>query len=449
MAVPGEPPRPELTPELVRKGLHIGAGFTALLLRDGGFWVGVGIALFGLLLAEGIVPKLLGRRLWRQREHEAGGAPAFRLFPLAFLGVLLLFSGRLEVVAATWALLAFGDGAAALVGRWLPLARLPWNVEKSWGGFLACALAGGAGVVGLVAWTAPGAHGSTRLWVAGALCGLLAAGLESVPERLDDNLRVPFVPAFVLLAVLKTEPAHLLAPQALQRLALGACGVAACAALGFGLRAMRASGAVAGWALGSLVFWALGLAGFALLATFVVVAVALTRLGYARKAALGLAESSGGRRGAAHALANLVVPGACALFAALIPGEPAYRLAFVGALAVALADTAGTEAGKLWGRRAVSPLSLREVAPGTPGAVSFPGTLAGALAAAALGTLGAALGLVPVGAVWIVALAGTLASLAESLLSALAPERPLLSHHALNLANTFVGAVVAGWAAKL
>jgi len=53
----------------------------------------------------------------------------------------------------------------------------------------------------------------------------------------------------------------------------------------------------------------------------------------------------------------------------------------IAALATATADTAGSEIGKLIGRRAFDPLRFRSVAPGTSGAISLEGTLAGIVAA--------------------------------------------------------------------
>ncbi|HEX4953340.1 MAG TPA: DUF92 domain-containing protein [Thermoanaerobaculia bacterium] len=224
---------------------------------------------------------------------------------------------------------------------------------------------------------------------------------------------------------------------------IGAVVVAAFAVAALGLRAVDRSGAAVGWVLGTAVWATLGWPGFALLGLFVVTASALTRLGWAEKVARGLAEGRGGRRGARHALANLSVAVLAAMLAALRPEEPWWPLAFAGALAAALADTTGTEVGKAWGRRAFSPTTLRGVPPGTLGAVSLEGTAASAVAALLLGLAGAGLGLYPLGSTPAVALAGFLAAVFESLLSSVRSRRPLLSHDALNLTNTLVGALLA------
>lgn len=229
------------------------------------------------------------------------------------------------------------------------------------------------------------------------------------------------------------------------RLALAA-GVSALFALAaWSVGFVRVSGALAGALLAALVAWALGAGGFGLLALFVVAGNAATRLGYRQKAARGLAEERGGRRGAAHAFANLGTAAVCAVISAWRPESPAWRIAFAGALATALADTVGSEAGKLWGRKPRSPLTGRSVAAGTRGAVSLPGTLAGVAAAALLATMGALGGLYPARSVAAITLAAFLGSLAESLISAATPSRPLLPHHALNFANTLLGASLAAW----
>ena len=73
--------------------------------------------------------------------------------------------------------------------------------------------------------------------------------------------------------------------------------------------------------------------------------------------------------------------------------------------------------GSLLGRRPVSLVSFARVPPGTPGAVSWAGTLAGAAGAAAIGLVGFLAGRSRFRLVWVVAVAGVAGSLVESLLA--------------------------------
>jgi uncharacterized protein (TIGR00297 family) len=202
---------------------------------------------------------------------------------------------------------------------------------------------------------------------------------------------------------------------------------------------VRPSGVVGGLLVGIPIYLCLGWRGFALLAAMFASGTVLTRLGYARKARLGAAEANRGARGASHAFANA---GAAALFAILAWGTGAAALwsaAFTASLATSAMDTAGSEVGPLWGRRTVSLGTLRRVPPGTAGAVSLEGTLAGLAVALVLGCVGWLLGLVPFAGIGVVGAAALLANLYEGVLGA----RGLLGHSWLNWTSTVVGGLLA------
>ncbi len=173
---------------------------------------------------------------------------------------------------------------------------------------------------------------------------------------------------------------------------------------------------------GTLVYAGLGAPGFAVLALFVVGGSLLTRLGYGRKRRTGTAEARGGRRGASNALANGGVAVGCALLSAFTPYQETFAAAFVAAVGAAFADTAESEVGQLYGGRPRLITTFERVRPGTDGAVSPAGTLAGLAAAGVTSAAGWALGLVegPGFAVQIAA-AAFLGTVADSLIGALAP----------------------------
>ena len=212
------------------------------------------------------------------------------------------------------------------------------------------------------------------------------------------------------------------------------------AGLAHALGMVSRGGALGGFALGVVIYLSLGPQGFAVFALFVVGGSVLTRLGYRSKERSGMAEAHGGRRGAKNALANGGVALLCALLAALIPSQ-AFTAAFVASLGAAFADTAESEVGQLYGRAPRLITTLRKVPPGTDGAVSLPGTLAGLAAAGFTALLGLALGLVAgPGAALLIAGAAFLGTVVDSLLGALAPR---LGNELTNVFCTLVAATLA------
>lgn len=217
-------------------------------------------------------------------------------------------------------------------------------------------------------------------------------------------------------------------------------------------RALTVSGLLAATLVGASVWVGLGWRGFLVLAAFFVLASGLTRLGYRRKAAAGLAEGRGGRRTASQVLANGGVAAVTAPLAAFAPEAlvPLLAVAFAAAFATAAADTASTEVGQLLRRRTVLLTTLRPVPPGTDGGVSLPGT-AGAVGAAVLvAGLGGALGLYgPAGALagigpgaLAAGLGGFGGAVVDSLLGATLERRGFLDNDRVNLLSTLAGALL-------
>jgi uncharacterized protein (TIGR00297 family) len=431
--------------ELARKAVHVAMGFVAFTVRFlgplGSAALAAGAVLFNLL----VMPRIGGRRLWRDDELARGASRGIVLYPLAVLLLVLLFHRRLEVAAAVWGILAFGDGMATLVGRVLGRRPLPWNPAKTWEGSAAYAAFGTGAATALLLWTAPGRYAVLFAFLICAATALAAALLESLPQGIDDNLGVPLVAGVFLFCLLMTQgqwSAFLdlrLLPLLPAALAVNLLlGVAA-----YSLRALTLSGLIAGVVLGAVVFVGVGWVGWLLLAAFVALGSAATRLGYRQKERGGLAQEDCGRRRGRHALAKASVAAAAALFAAATPYPMLFGLAFAAALATATADTVSSEIGQLWGRRTYEITTLRPVPPGTHGGVSAVGTAAGVLAASAIAVLGAWAVLYPWWGALAVGVAAVLALLLESLLGATLEQRALLDNEGVNFVATLAGALLA------
>src|SRR6266849_2516388 len=369
------------TNETLRKSIHIGTGFLAITLKWLPWRIAAAIAALAAIGNWLVLHRIVGKRIARhQRGYDAG----IVLYPLAVCALILTFNWHIELAAVGWVILAFGDGFATVIGRALPIAPLPWNRTKSWGGTLgfvgAAALAGGA--------IAQFFGGPSLLLVAVAV--IIAAFVESMPLGLDDNVSVPAAAA-ATLAALSIQPmvgeiVH--APIPWPWIALNTI----LAIVGYGLRTVDLSGFITGWVLGTIVILGGGPPMYVALLAFFIVGTACTRLGYARKARAGLAQEKGGRRGAGHAFANVGVAAICSV--AVWRGLGLVPL-FMGitSLATAAADTAGSEVGQLIGRRAFHPLTFRRVERGTDGAMSLEGTLAGVLGALIVAIAGTAMAL--------------------------------------------------------
>lgn len=444
------PPRPLVGglhgAELGRKLLHVSIGWIAFsLVYLGPLWSAV-VAAAAVVFNVFLLPRVGGRHLWRSTEHEAGSSLGMVLYPVTVLLLILLFWQRLEIAAAAWGILAFGDGLATVFGMAFGGRKLPWNPRKSWIGSFAYVLFGGLAAAVLLIWTAP--HHYT--WPFALACGfaaaLLAAGLESMPQGLDDNLGVPLVSAIFLLGLVMTRggwEVFLASPDLLSRLAWGALINAALAAAAYAARTVDGSGVAAGFLLGTAIYFFLDWRGYLLLVAFFVIGSACTKLGYRKKAAAKLAQEKGGRRSMRHALANSGVAAACALFAAVTAHPGIFAIAFAGAFATAAADTASSEIGQLLGRRTFLITTFRPVPRGTEGAVSLEGTLAGIAASLVIAGIGVAVGLLPLWTMAVVAVAAFLGTTFESVVGAALEKRELLDNEALNFLNTLVGALFA------
>jgi uncharacterized protein (TIGR00297 family) len=215
---------------------------------------------------------------------------------------------------------------------------------------------------------------------------------------------------------------------------------AAFAALAYALGMVSRSGALGGLLVGTVVYACLGPPGFAVLALFVVGGFLLTRLGFRSKQRAGTAQEHGGRRGASNALANCAVAVLCAILARTT-GSDLFTTAFVASLGAAFADTSESEIGQLFSRTPRLITTLRKTPPGTDGAISFPGTLAGIIAACLTAALALALGLLesPETAL-LVATAAFLGTIVDSLIGALYPRA---GNEATNVICTLAAAALA------
>ena len=204
--------------------------------------------------------------------------------------------------------------------------------------------------------------------------------------------------------------------------------------------------------LGTVLWGAMAWRGWLAVVTYLVLGSLVTKLGFARKQELGLAEGRGGRRGPENVWGSAFTGLVLALLIAARIGSPTLLLiGFSASFAAKLADTFGSEIGKRWGRTTLLITNLRPVPAGTEGAVSVEGTLASALGSLLMTLVMGGLGLLPSGAaLLLVLLVGFVATLLESLLGAVGQGRwPWLSNELVNGLQTAWAAALAMLAAWL
>jgi len=234
-----------------------------------------------------------------------------------------------------------------------------------------------------------------------------------------------------------------ISPALLRNLAIGAGVNAAFAIAAYLARGVDLSGALAGWCLGVALYTFSGWRGFAMLLVFFVLGTAATKLGYARKALLGIAQDKGGRRSARNALANTGAGVLFAFLAVATPHHALFTLALAAAFATAAADTVASEIGQAYGRTTYLVTSFKRVPAGTDGAVSFEGTLAGIAASTLPAAFAAATGLITWPGAAVVVAAALIGTTLESYLGATLERTNTIDNEVVNFANTLAGGLAA------
>ena len=435
---------PHQSNEALRKSLHIAVGLLAITLRWVPWWAAAIVAAGAVIGNWLILHRIVGRAVSR---HERGWDAGIVLYPVAVLILILVFRDDLAIAAIAWMILAFGDGFATIAGKAIRGPRLPWNRDKTWSG-LAAFVAGGTFSALLISVWMRYPAGAWHIVIA----VLAAAIVESLPLGVDDNITVPAAASVTMLAFVYTPfHAYVLPDHALAWIAVNTV----LAAVGYAARSVDVSGALGGWLLGAIIILAAGWPMYVTLLAFFVIGSGVTKLGYRRKAAAGLAQEGGGRRGFSHAFSNAGVAAICAIIFArytravmVINVDYFVYMMGIASLATAAADTTASEVGQLIGRRAFLPLTLRRVPPGTEGAISVEGTVAGLLAGFTVAFIGM---LSLFGAawkfVWFGTILATIAAFLGSWLESVAGSwnrklsRPV-PNGVLNFFNTAMGAVL-------
>ncbi|WNG58879.1 DUF92 domain-containing protein [Archangium gephyra] len=449
-----------LSRELARKIIHVGVGFW--IFGTLGLFESREFAVVPSATAAAANWYIHRKRLLKSVEAEPDNLGTV-WFPVAYSVLVWLAWDRPAVAAGGVMAMAVGDAVASLVGRRFGRHRYETfhGEHKSLEGSLALCASTFVAVLAVLTWMPGVAPDMPRVPLA-LLCAVVATCVEALGTKGRDNLWVPLSAGAVLYLVPSTHA---------WGLGVGAGIALAIGVLSWARGSLTPSGVLGALLVGTPVFGLAGAVGAAALLGFFISSSLLSKAFRARKAGVEEEYAKTGTRDLGQALANGGVAAVAAVLLG-VTGDARYSLAMLGALVAANADTWATELGVLSRSPPRLVTTLRQVPPGTSGAVSGAGLLASTAGAAFVGGLavlaGAPVALIP----WLV-LAGVAGSLVDSLLGATVQDvrwcdacgreterrvhrcgrsaRPLrgfswLGNDTVNVVATAAGALVAFWA---
>lgn len=190
----------------------------------------------------------------------------------------------------------------------------------------------------------------------------------------------------------------------------------------YGMRVLDVAGSILAFALALVIVTSEGgIRWLILLIGFVAFGFIVTKMFWARKTAMGVAEGKKGVRGWRNVAANGLVPGIMALLTFFVPREEVL-LGFVTAIAVASSDTFASELGVLSHRTYLITAPWKRVPPGMNGGVSNWGHFVALIGAAVPSLVAVPLVGLAWDQVWIPILGGWIGCQVDSVIGALFEE---------------------------
>jgi uncharacterized protein (TIGR00297 family) len=441
-----------MTNETKRKIEHIVPVVFVLLLRYLNTWQALLFAFVGIMYGL-FLSKMFVKGAFREHEQEKGFSSGKLIYGIMVFILIMLFYKKMYIVAGAWAIMSLGDGCSSLFGKAFGKRKLPWNTEKSWIGSAAFVFFGGLGAAILMWWVSMGQSPAQTIqeqihtpliwsyfFTTAFLAAFVAAGVESLPLKINDNITVPLTAGLFLYAATIINWEHLSNAHSI----VAALGInISFGLLAYYLKTVSNSGFIGGVVVGAIIYLCLGIGGFLILFTFFALGSWSSKHKYKWKASHGVAQENKGRRGVKHAVAKGGVGLIMAIMALLTDMPEVFKIAFVAAFATAAFDTISSELGQIYGKRPILIITMKSVPVGTDGAISVEGTILGMLSAALIGAEAYVLHLISLSSIIVVMIAALIGTTVESVLGATIERRKWVSNEVVNFINISTGAGVA------
>ncbi len=210
-----------------------------------------------------------------------------------------------------------------------------------------------------------------------------------------------------------------------------------------GQKSLTNSGLINAWILGNILLTCGGFQAWTTCALYFLIGVAATKVKMDEKEKAGIAEKRGGMRGPENVWGSAAT---AAIFCSLIghgANDNLLKLGFIASLATKASDTSASEIGKAYGKNCYRITDLKKVPPGTEGAVSIEGTIAGIIGSILISVYGIEIGWVnDWNQLGVVVLSSFIATTVESFLGATIQNNKLITNEFINFINTMIGSLV-------
>ena len=197
--------------------------------------------------------------------------------------------------------------------------------------------------------------------------------------------------------------------------------------------------------LGTLLLGSIGWNGWLSVCLYLLLGTLVTKIGYKNKASRGIAEARGGQRGPENVWGSAATGCSLALFSCIWPNYLiAFMVGFASSFTAKLSDTFSSEIGKRFGKRTFLITTLKPVKPGTEGAISIEGSLAGLLGSLIMTVVMLNLSIISgLSVAFIVLLSGYLATILESYIGAVVQNKfEWMTNELVNSIQTSLAAII-------
>ena len=197
--------------------------------------------------------------------------------------------------------------------------------------------------------------------------------------------------------------------------------------------------------LGTLLLGSVGWNAWGSVCIYLLLGTLVTKIGYKNKASRGIAEARGGQRGPENVWGSAATGCSLALLGCFWPDFlNLFMVGFASSFSAKLSDTFSSEIGKRFGKRTFLITTLKPVSPGTEGAISLEGSIAGFLGSFIMTMFMLKLSIISgLSAAFVVFLAGYLATFLESYIGAIVQNKiKWMTNELVNSIQTSIAAVL-------